>query len=89
MKKKLHTVPMKRALVLNSQNKESKHNLEIPVETEFSNLHRWTDGKQRLLFKFSDSITEKEFRTHDLNRISPSTSPTAGKQKTNFHLSLL
>jgi hypothetical protein len=48
-KKNLHTVATKRALVLNGRNEESKHNLEIPDETEFSDLFRPTLGKQILL----------------------------------------
>jgi hypothetical protein len=46
-------------LALNSQNKESIHNLKIPVKTEFSDMHHLTDGKQRLLFNFSDTIIQK------------------------------
>jgi hypothetical protein len=40
---------MGRPLAHSSQNEESKHNLEILAETEFSYLLRSTDGKQRLL----------------------------------------
>jgi hypothetical protein len=42
---------MRRPLLFNSQSKEAKHNLEDPVETEFSDLHqrplRLADGKQK------------------------------------------
>lgn len=42
------TVTTSRPLALNGQSKESKHNLERPVETESSDLLRPTAGKERL-----------------------------------------
>jgi hypothetical protein len=48
-KKDLHTVATRSPLALNGRSEKSKHNLEIPVETEFSSLLHPTAGKQRLL----------------------------------------
>jgi hypothetical protein len=40
---------MRRPLAFNGWSEASKHNLEIPVGTEFSELLRLTAGKQKLL----------------------------------------
>jgi hypothetical protein len=40
---------MRRPLVLNGRSEEPKQNLEIPAETEFSDLLHPTAGKKRLL----------------------------------------
>jgi hypothetical protein len=50
MKKKLHTVATRRPLAFNGWNEEFKHNLEITVRTEFSNLLCPSAGKESLLF---------------------------------------
>jgi hypothetical protein len=47
-KKNLHTVATKRPLALNGRSKESKHNLEAPVEAELSNHYAWTVASKRL-----------------------------------------
>jgi hypothetical protein len=54
---------MRRLLSHNGQSKESKHNLKIPVETEFSNLICPTSGKPRLLTE----ITPHSWRPSFLN----------------------
>jgi hypothetical protein len=40
---------MTKLLALSGWSEESKHSMEIPVKTEFSNLLNPTAGKQRLL----------------------------------------
>jgi hypothetical protein len=47
-KKNLHTVATRRPLAVSGWSKEVKHNLERPVEVEFSDLICPTSGKQRL-----------------------------------------
>jgi hypothetical protein len=42
----LHTAATRRSLALNGRSEGSKHNLKIPVETEFSDLPLTTAGKQ-------------------------------------------
>jgi hypothetical protein len=49
MKENLHTVGMSRPLALKGRIDESKHNLERPVEREFSELLHPTADKQTLL----------------------------------------
>jgi hypothetical protein len=56
----LHTVATRRPLALNGRSEGSKHNLEIPAGTKFSDLLRPTSGKQILLFKFSNATTQNE-----------------------------
>jgi hypothetical protein len=46
--KKLHTVTTRRPLAITGQTEVSKHNLEKPAKTEFTNLHCLTAGKQRV-----------------------------------------
>jgi hypothetical protein len=58
MKNNLHTVATRSFLALNCRSEGYKHNLEIPAETEFSDLLRPTAGKRRLLFKFSYPVTQ-------------------------------
>jgi hypothetical protein len=57
-KNNLYTVATKRPLILNGRSEGSKPNLEFPTETKFSALLRPIAGKQRLLFKFSNSIIQ-------------------------------
>jgi hypothetical protein len=47
-KKNLHTVAT-RPLAINGCSEESKHNMERPAETEFSDIPRPTAGKRKLL----------------------------------------
>jgi hypothetical protein len=66
--------------------------LEISAETEFSDQFAHLLAKQNLLFKFSNSVTQNgaiqtqphaKIKPHQnpllQNRISPPTSPAAGK----------
>jgi hypothetical protein len=48
-KKNSHTDPTRKSLGFNGWSEEFKHNLEIQVRTEFSNLLCPTTGKERLL----------------------------------------
>jgi hypothetical protein len=45
----IQIVATRRPLAVNSWSEESKHNLDIPVETEFFNLLQATAGEQTLL----------------------------------------
>jgi hypothetical protein len=44
----LHTVPTSRPFALNGRSEGSEHNLEVPDETEYSDLLHPTVGKQRM-----------------------------------------
>jgi hypothetical protein len=61
------TAATKRPLALNGRSEQSKHNSEIPVETEFSNLLRPTAGKQRIL-SYRSYHYPRQWRSSFLNK---------------------
>jgi hypothetical protein len=72
----LHTIATRTILALNGWSEMSKHNLEIPAETELSDLLRPTAGKQRLLLKFSNSVTQNgALQAQAHNKIKPHQNP--------------
>jgi hypothetical protein len=74
----LHTVAARRPLALNGHSKGSKHNLEIPVRTEFSYLVHPTAGKQRLL-SLSSVTQNGAIQAQPLNNIKPHQNPSCNK----------
>jgi hypothetical protein len=88
----LHTIATRRPLALNGWSEGSKHNLEIPTDTEFSDLLRLTARKQRLLSKFSNCHTKWGNTSPITQQKKPLSKPllqrsrTAGTRiRTEFH----